>query len=199
MVPQNNEELRNLLTNNGARPGTEATDVNRRKDKEEAPAIQRGMAARSVIISKPNQQTAIRTLQGLEASGALRPGENGQSNAEIYLQHLILVNQMEGPESPARKALNCLFDRDGNPRTDLSPEDIKTIQAGVEYSIQHTRTTRSERGTVISDKGDYEAKTETRTVPSAEQPDASRTLGQNAERPPEGPTTPRTNNNRVER
>lgn len=95
---------------------------------------------RSVIISKTNQQVALTTLRGLEDLDALRPDENGQSNAEIYLQRLILVNQMEGPESPARKALNCLFNRDGSARTDLSESDIATIRAGVEYSIQHTTT-----------------------------------------------------------
>ena len=120
---------------------------------------------RSVRISKANQQTAIRTLQGLEDSGALKTDANGQSNAEIYLQRLILVNQQEGKNSPARKALNCLFNRDGTPKTNLSTEDIQTIQAGIEYSIQHTRTTRNGRGTITSDRGDYEAKTETREIP----------------------------------
>ena len=161
---------------------------------------------RSVKISKPNQQTAIRTLQGLEASGALKTdatASNGQvqSNAEIYLQRLMLVNQMEGKNSPARKALDCLFNRDGTPKTNLSPDDIKTVQAGVEYSIQHTRTTRNGRGTEYvaqPTQTDYTATTETREVPTAPQPNAAARLGENAERPTAGPTPTRTNNNGVE-
>ena len=124
---------------------------------------------RKVPISQANQQIAIRTLQGLEASGALKTDANGQSNAEIYLQRLILVNQMEGKNSPARKALNCLFNENGTPKTDLSADDIKTIQAGVEYSIQRARTTRSGRGTdyvAQPTQTDYTARTETREVPA---------------------------------
>ncbi len=118
-----------------------------------------------VRISKANQQTALTTLRNLEASGALKTDANGQSNAEIYLQRLILVNQMEGRNSPARKALDALFDVNGQPKTNLSPEDIKAVQAGVDYSIQYSGTTTRRGRTTLSQANDYTAKTETREIP----------------------------------
>lgn len=139
----------------------------------------------------------------MEASGALKTDVGGQSNAEIYLHRLILVNQMEGRDSPARKALLCLFDKNGKPKTNLSPEDIQTIQAGVEYSIQHTRTTRNGRGTDYVEEPtqtDYTARTETREV--SRQPNAAAAIpGQNITQDPKdqpAAAVTRANNNGVE-
>ncbi len=138
------------------------TNAERAVDHQRTVSIQ---GRRSVHISKDTQQEALTSLRSLESSGALKPDENGQSNAEIYLQRLIFVNQLEGRNSPARKALDALFNRDGSVNKNLSPEDIQAIQAGIEYSIQHS-TTMGTR-TVMGHGNDYMATTETREVPTS--------------------------------
>ena len=150
------------------------TNAQREVDRQRTVSIK---GRRSVHISKDTQQEALTSLRSLESSGALKPDENGQSNAEIYLQRLIFVNQLEGKNSPARKALDALFNRDGSINRNLSPEDIQAIQAGVEYSIQHS-TTMGTR-TVMGHGNDYMATTETREVPR--QPNAAARLGEHAE------------------
>lgn len=128
---------------------------------------------RRCSINRTNRDLAIATLEGLEQKGQLRSDALGQSNAKIYLNRLILVNQMEGPNSPARKALNCLFTRDGTARTDLSAEDVKSIQDGITHSIQYSHAVRRRGRITLEKASDYTATTEEQAITST--PEATQT------------------------
>lgn len=107
---------------------------------------------------------ALQLLKGLEKSGHLKTDAGGQSNAEIYLNRLILANQMQGKDSPARKALLAMVDSNGNIKTNLSEADIRIIQQGVEDSMKYEGVrTRRGRTTLVEDKT-YTARTEEREV-----------------------------------
>lgn len=61
-------------------------------------------------ISDEQLRACIAKIQEMENQGILPKGENGQSNAEIYLHRLALTNQMGGEhQAAAREAIKALL------------------------------------------------------------------------------------------
>lgn len=87
-------------------------------------------------ISEEQLNSCIAKIQEMEKQGLLPMGENGQSNAEIYLHRLALTNQMGGEhQATAREALKTLL------------EDDKANMDAVLKGINATKNTTIDRKT----------------------------------------------------
>lgn len=87
-------------------------------------------------ISDEQLNSCVAKIQELENQGVLPKGENGQSNAEIYLHRLALTNQMGGEhQGTAREAIKSLL------------EDDKANMDAVLKGINATKNTTIDRKT----------------------------------------------------